>query len=73
MSIVAYGLGPTGTGSGFEPGAVRMSNIKDGDLEDSVLSVDLNTPIIDPSLQVEVLDASIKIPVLDAQGESPKE
>jgi hypothetical protein len=73
MSIVSYGLGPIGTTkSVFEPGAVRISDIKDVNLKVEVLGTGLKEPVIDTSLQLQVLDASIITPVLNAEGETPK-
>lgn len=73
MSIVSYGLGPIGTTkSVFEPGAVRISDIKDVALKAKVLKSELNQLTISSSLEVEVLDAGILIPVLNAEGETPK-
>jgi len=71
MSIITYGYGPSGGGT-FEPGAVRMSNIKDGDLMVEILSVNLEEKTLESNLVKEELDAAIILPVLNAEGESPK-
>lgn len=72
MSIVAFGLGPTGTGGAGVPSEpiiiTRVGQIKDAKLSVSILSASIEIPEISGvELEMPMVNAAIVTPKLDAE------
>ena len=66
MSILAFGLGNSGSGSGGI--GTRFAQIKDAELQPIVLDAELVIPELNiVEIQTEVLSAAVVVPKLDAE------